>query len=143
MSGRVRALRGFPDIGPADTPAWLALEAAVQDNSTRDVHALVCGLIGAITSSSTQPQTRRRLRQQLPALQELLRTKVSKPTLVTMVGDASFKQLWEKRRQFRVELHEQLAALVANVASTTAAADWPRENETKSTMALHRVAAIF
>ena len=53
----------------------------------------------------------RTYRQQLPALQELLRTKVSKPTLVTMVGDASFKQQWEKRRQFRVELHEQLAAL--------------------------------
>ncbi len=26
MSSRVRALRGFPDIGPDDTPAWLALE---------------------------------------------------------------------------------------------------------------------
>ena len=29
MSGRVRALRGFPDIGPADTPAWLALELSL------------------------------------------------------------------------------------------------------------------
>jgi len=26
MSSRIRALRGFPDIGPDDTPAWLALE---------------------------------------------------------------------------------------------------------------------
>lgn len=26
MSQRIRALRGFPDIGPADTPAWLQLE---------------------------------------------------------------------------------------------------------------------
>ncbi len=28
MSTRTRALRGFPDIGPDDTPAWLALEDA-------------------------------------------------------------------------------------------------------------------
>ncbi|MGB1558009.1 MAG: histidine--tRNA ligase, partial [Oceanococcaceae bacterium] len=28
MSQRIRALRGFPDIGPEATPAWLKLEAA-------------------------------------------------------------------------------------------------------------------
>lgn len=31
MSQRIRALRGFPDIGPADTPAWLQLEDACRD----------------------------------------------------------------------------------------------------------------
>lgn len=41
MSGRVRALRGFPDIGPADTPAWLALEAAVQQVLLRYGYAQV------------------------------------------------------------------------------------------------------
>lgn len=29
-AARIRALRGFPDIGPGDTPAWLALEASCE-----------------------------------------------------------------------------------------------------------------
>ncbi len=31
MSQRIRALRGFPDIGPEETPAWLKLEDTVRE----------------------------------------------------------------------------------------------------------------